>query len=73
MIDTLKFARHMQEKGGMTQQQAEAIAEGINDAALEQLTTKRDLELLEARLSNKLYAVGLTVVIASGVLQHVWK
>lgn len=73
MIDTLKFARHMQDKGGMTQQQAEAMAEAIRDAALEQLVTKRDLELAMAGMANKLYAVAFGIVIATGVLNHVWK
>jgi hypothetical protein len=73
MIDTLRFARHMQAKGGMTKEAAEALAEGINDAALEQLATKQDLELLEGRLSNKLYAVAFGIVLATGVLSHVWK
>ncbi len=73
MIDTLKFARQMQQKGGMTKEAAEALAESINEAALEQLTTKTDLELMEGRLSNKLYGVGFTVVIALGVIQHFFK
>lgn len=73
MIDTLKFARHMQDKGGMTKEAAEALAEGINEAALEQLVTKRDLELAMANMSNKLYAVAFGIVIATGVLNHVWK
>lgn len=77
MIDTLKFARHMQEKGGMSKEAAEALAEGISEAALEQLVTKKDMEqantLLESRLSNKLYAVGFSVVLALGIIQHVLK
>jgi hypothetical protein len=73
MIDTLKFARHMQEKGGMSREQAEALAEGIKEASLEQLVTKRDLELMEGRLNNKLYAVGFSVVLALGVIQHYFK
>lgn len=32
MIDTLKFTRHMQTKGGLTQEAAEASAECTNEA-----------------------------------------
>lgn len=72
MIDTLKFARHMQAKGGMTKEAAEALAEGINEAALEQLVTKKDLELAVANLSNKLYGVAIALVAATGII-HFWK
>lgn len=73
MIDTLKFSRLMQDKGGMTKEAAEALAEGINEASLEQLVTKQDLELAIANLSNKMYIVAFGIVIATGVLSHVWR
>ena len=68
MIDTQKLARHMQERGGMAKEASEALAEGINEAAIDQLVTKKDLDqaiaLLDARLSKKIYAVGFIVFVA---------
>jgi ribosomal protein S4 len=37
---------------------------------LDQVATKQDLEILESRLSNKLYGVGFSVVLALGLIQH---
>lgn len=84
MIDTLKFARHMQEKGGMSQVQAEALAEGIRDASLEQLATKRDLtdvataskrdlDLAVSTIKNYILGGCVSVVLALGILQHYFK
>jgi hypothetical protein len=73
MIDTLKFARKMQDKGSMTREQAEALAESLNEALVDQVATKKDLELMESRLSNKLYGLGFTVIVAMGIIQHYLK
>lgn len=77
MIDTLKFARHMQEKGGMSKEAAEAMATGLKEASLEELVTKKDLDLaigaMESRLTNKLYGLGVTLILAVGIIQHYTK
>jgi arginyl-tRNA--protein-N-Asp/Glu arginylyltransferase len=73
MIDTLKFAKKMHEKGAMSREQADAFAESLNEAMLEQAATKKDLDLLESRLSNKLYAVAFAIVLASGIMPHIFK
>jgi flavorubredoxin len=70
MIDTLKFARHMQERGGMTKEAAEALAEGINEAAIDQLVTKQELKLAVSELKNTVWGAAFSIVLALGVLQH---
>lgn len=58
-IDTLKAAALLTE-AGLGQKEAEAIVELI--AATEGgLVTKTDLALLESRLTNRIYAIGLTI------------
>ncbi|MEM6944055.1 MAG: hypothetical protein AAF565_09945 [Pseudomonadota bacterium] len=51
-IDTLKFARSLKEAGA-DEKLAEAIASGLNDADVSELTTKSDLLDLELRIAEK--------------------
>jgi len=55
-FDTLKFAKRL-EAAGVSAQQAEATAEAFAEATSQELATKADLSLLEARLSAKIEAV----------------
>lgn len=58
-IDTLKAASHLVE-AGFEKEQAEAIVAIIGNSE-ESLATKADIALLESRLTNKIYAVGITI------------
>lgn len=71
VIDTLKLAKRLRET--MDPKQADAIAEALNDALGDHVATKADLDAAEGRLSNKLYAVGFTVILALGIIQHFLK
>lgn len=52
-FDTLKFAKRL-EAAGVSAPHAEATAEAFAEATSQELTTKADLALLEARLSAKI-------------------
>ena len=71
IIDTLKLAKRLRET--MDPKHADAIAEALNDALGDHVATKADIDAAEARLSNKLYAVGFTLILATGVMQHFLK
>ena len=68
-IDTLKAASHLEE-AGFEKEKAEAIV-GIISISEESLATKADIELLESRLTNKIYAIGITIA-ALVVGMNVW-
>jgi hypothetical protein len=78
-MDTLKIAQELM-GAKFDRTQAEAIAHVIQDAWTAEVATKADIALLrahvdtvETRLSNKLYAVGFAVVLATGIIQHFLK
>jgi hypothetical protein len=48
IIDTLKLARELRDKGGFTQEAAEATAEALNNALGAELATKADIDRLGA-------------------------
>ena len=58
-IDTLKAAALLKE-AGIREEQAEAIV-GIIANSEENTATKADIELLESRLTNKIYAIGISI------------
>jgi len=75
-FDTLALARNLRDRAHFTQEQAEGVAESINEVMGEQLATKADLkgeiervehrlELLEQRMTIKL---GGLIVLAVGIL-----
>jgi hypothetical protein len=43
IIDTLKLARQLRDKGGFSQEAAEATAEALNNALGDEVATKRDV------------------------------
>jgi hypothetical protein len=53
VIDTLKLARALRDRGGFTQNSAEATAEALNEALGVELATKADLRELELRLEAR--------------------
>lgn len=72
MLDTLRLAHDLRD-AGMPAAEAEALASHLNQALSDTVATKADLLALEARISAKLYGVGLTVVVALGLVQHFFK
>jgi hypothetical protein len=52
-FDTLRFARRLRE-AGLSEPQAEAMAEAFRDASTEALDTKHDMELLRADLGARI-------------------
>ncbi|MCB1986334.1 MAG: DUF1640 domain-containing protein [Burkholderiales bacterium] len=64
-FDTHKFIRRLRE-AGISEEQAEAIAEAFRDAHIEaEVATKTDLRELEYRLIIKL---GAMIVVAIGIV-----
>jgi len=54
IIDTLKLARALRDKGGFAPEAAEATAEAFNEALGEQVATKADLDLAVERLNGRI-------------------
>ena len=54
VIDTLKLARALRDKGGFAEEAAEATAEAINDALGPQMASKADLEQAVERLEHRM-------------------
>ena len=61
IFDSLTAARVLQSKG-FTNEQAEGIAEQMNQLLVHDLATKSDLKAVEAALTVKIYTVGFAVV-----------
>ena len=51
VIDTLKLARALHDKGGFSQEAADATAEAINSALGEDVATKSDIKLLDGKIT----------------------
>ncbi|HYZ41628.1 MAG TPA: hypothetical protein VE687_13535 [Stellaceae bacterium] len=58
VIDTLKLARALRDKGGFAPEAAEATAEALNEAFGEQLATRIDVERLGERLDHRINQLG---------------
>jgi hypothetical protein len=57
-IDTLKLARELRERGGFTQEAAEATAEALNTALGERMASKADLDQAVERLEHRTDQLG---------------
>jgi hypothetical protein len=57
IIDTLKLARALRDKGGFSQEGAEATAEAFNEALSEQVATKLDIERAVHQLTMRTFAI----------------
>jgi hypothetical protein len=53
IIDTLKLARALHDKGGFTQEAADATAEALNAALGEDVATKSDVKMLDGRITSE--------------------
>ena len=54
IVDTLKLARELRDKGGFSQEAAEATAEVPNNALGHEIATKRDMTDLNTRLGGEM-------------------
>lgn len=69
VIDTLKAVTSLKE-AGFNSEQSEAIVDIISDSE-ENIASKADLQLLESRLTNKIYAIGISIA-ALVVGMNIW-
>jgi hypothetical protein len=51
IIDTLKLARALHDKGGFTQEAADATAEALNEAFAADVATKSDIQSLDGKIT----------------------
>jgi hypothetical protein len=79
VIDTLKLARALHDKGGFSQEAADATAEAINAAFGEDVTTKSDIALLDSKIklvdgkiTLLIWAVGINVAATVTMLVKHW-
>jgi hypothetical protein len=83
IIDTLKLARALHDKGGFSQEAADATAEALNAALGEDVATKADIKMLDGRITSEanrldgkitmlLWAVGINVAATITMLVKHW-
>jgi hypothetical protein len=83
IIDTLKLSRALHDRGGFSQEAADATAEALNAALGEDVATKADIDRLDskldagvARLDGKLtmlmWAVGINAAATVAMLIKHW-
>jgi hypothetical protein len=72
VIDTLKLARALHDKGGFSREAADATAEAINSALGEDVATKSDIKLLDGKITLLLGAVGINVAATVTMLVKHW-
>lgn len=79
IIDTLKLARALSDKGGFSINAAEATAAALNEALGEDVATKADIGLLKSdinRLDSKLtvmmWAIGINAAATITMLVKLW-
>ena len=70
VIDTLKLARALHDKGGFNQEAADATAEAINAALGEDVATKPDIKLLDGKITLLLWAVGIVAATVTMLVKH---
>jgi len=54
IIDTLRLARALHDRGGFSQEAADATAEALNAALGEDVATKADIDRLEGKLDARI-------------------
>jgi hypothetical protein len=79
VIDTLKLARALHDKGGFTQEAADATASALNEALGEDVVTKSDINLLdtkltamEGKLTLLIWVVGINVAATITMVVRYW-
>jgi hypothetical protein len=71
-IDTLKLARALHDKGGFSQEAADATAEALNAAMREEVATKSDISRLDAKLTVLMWTVGINAAATITMLVKHW-
>ena len=73
-VDTLKLARALRDRGGFTQDAADATAEAINAALGQEVATKSDIKLLDSRITALdsrivmlMWIVGINLTLLFGI------
>jgi len=79
IIDTLKLSRALHDKGGFSQEAADATAEALNAALGEDVATKADIDRLDSRithmdskLSVMMWAIGINAAATITMLVKLW-
>jgi hypothetical protein len=83
VIDTLKLARALHDKGGFTQDAADATATALNEALGEDVATKADITTLDrkedrrikeldGKITMLIWAVGINVAATVTMLVKHW-
>jgi len=79
IIDTLKLARALHDRGGFSQEAADATAEALNAALGEDVATKADIDRLDSRithmdskLSVMMWAIGINAAATITMLVKLW-
>jgi hypothetical protein len=62
----------LHDKGGFSQEAADATAEAINAALGEDVATKSDIKLLDGKITLLLWAVGINVAATVTMLVKHW-
>lgn len=72
IIDTLKLSRALHDKGGFSQEAADATAEALNAALGEDVATKADIARLESKMTVMMWAVGINAAATITMLVKLW-
>ncbi len=59
LFDTLKLSRTLQEKGQFTPEQANALAEGLSSASIDNLASKEDVKDLKSEIRADINSLGI--------------
>ena len=66
VIDTLKLARALHDRGGFTQEAADATAEALNEALGEDVATKADITQLDSRIKSDITQLDSRIKLLDG-------
>ena len=72
MIDTLKLSKRLQ-AAQMSEAQADALAEGLNDSLKESYVTREYLDSQLARFETRLIAWMVSTVALGTFINHWWR
>ena len=72
IIDTLKLARALSDKGGFSINAAEATAAALNEALGEDVATKADVARLDNKLTVMMWAIGINAAATITMLVKLW-
>jgi hypothetical protein len=72
IINTLKLAGALRDKGDFTQEAADATAEALNAALGEDVVTGSDIKLLDSKITMLIWAIGLNFAATVTMLVRHW-